>query len=186
MIHEANEVFTGKGKGCCVDAGMEAEAWGEEEVFVEEDANVTVGVVDETKGADRTRSKAEVTLQATLGCEGELALAEAMLNGVDVHRAVAGEDDEVMSVALVVAEEEVLAEEDVVSAEVLLGKGKGGKRGVFDVVEGDAEGAEKDVEFGGTDHGVDYSVRSMRVVKRRVMTSVARLAARTTSSASLT
>ena len=189
MIHEANEAVKGEGQGGCVDAGMEAEVRGLEEVLVEKDAYVMLGVVDEGEGGDGAGRDAEVTLQAVLGGEGELALVEAMLDGMDVHRAVAGEDDEVVTVALVIAEEEVLAEVDVAVTEDFAGYVEGGEWGMLDVVEGDVETSQEGVEWGGTDHGGGrraYSVRSMRAVKRRVMTSVARLAARTTSSASLT
>ena len=167
---------------------MEAEVRGLEEVLVEEDAYVVVGVVDEGEGADGSGRDAEVTLQAVLGGEGELALVKAMLDGMDVHRAVAGEDNEVVTVALVIAEEEVLTEVDVAVTEDFAGYVEGGEWGMLDVVEGDVETSQEVVEWGGTDHGERraYSVRSMRAVKRRVMTSVARLAARTTSSASLT
>ena len=69
---------------------MEAEMRGLEEVLVEEDAYMVVGVVDEGEGADGAGRDAEVTLQAALGGEGEFALVEAMLDGMNVHRAVAG------------------------------------------------------------------------------------------------
>ena len=167
---------------------MEAEVRGLEEVLVEEDAYVMGGVVDESEGGDGSGRDTEVTLQAVLGGEGEFALVEAMLDGMNVHRAVAGKDDEVVTVALVIAEEEVLAEVDVAIMEDFAGYVEGGEWGMLDVVEGDVETSQEGVEWGGADHGGrgPYSVRSMRAVKRRVMTSVARLAARTTSSASLT
>ena len=132
---------------------MEAEVRGLEEVLVEEDAYVVVGVVDEGEGGDGAGRDAEVTLQAVLGCEGELALVEAMLDGMNVHRAVAGEDDEVVTVALVIAEEEVLAEVDVAVTEDFAGYVEGGEWGMLDVVEGDVETSQEGVEWGGTDHG---------------------------------
>ena len=137
---------------------MEAEMRGLEEVLVEEDAYVVVGVVDEGKGGDGSGRDAEVTLQAVLGGEGELALVEAMLDGMDVHRAVAGEDDEVVTVALVIAEEEVLAEVDVAVKEDFAGYVEGGERGMLDVVEGDVETSKEGVEWGGTDHGGEGSL----------------------------
>ena len=93
-----------------------------------------------------------------------------------------------MTVALVIAEEEVLAEVDVAITEDFAGYVEGGEWGMLDVVEGDVETSQEGLEWGGAEHRGRraYSVRSMRAVKRRVMTSVARLAARTTSSASLT
>ena len=132
---------------------MEAEVRGLEEVLVEEDAYVVVGVVDEGEGGDGAGRDAEVTLQAVLGGEGEFALVEAMLDGMDVHRAVAGEDDEVVTVALVIAEEEVLAEVDVAVTEDFAGYVEGGEWGMLDVVEGDVETSQEGVEWGGADHG---------------------------------
>ena len=132
---------------------MEAEVRGLEEVLVEEDAYMVVGVVDEGEGGDGSGCDAEVTLQAVLGGEGELALVEAMLDGMNVHRAVAGEDNEVVTVALVIAEEEVLAEVDVAVTEDFAGYVEGGEWGMLDVVEGDVETSQEGVEWGGTDHG---------------------------------
>ena len=132
---------------------MEAEVRGLEEVLVEEDAYMVVGVVDEGEGGDGSGRDAEVTLQAVLGGEGELALVEAMLDGMDVHRAVAGEDDEVVTVALVIAEEEVLAEVDVAVTEDFAGYVERGEWGMLDVVEGDVETSQEGVEWGGADHG---------------------------------
>ena len=132
---------------------MEAEVRGLEEVLVEEDAHMVVGVVDEGEGSDGAGRDAEVTLQAVLGGEGELALVKAMLDGMNVHRAVAGEDDEVVTVALVIAEEEVLAEVDVAVTEDFAGYVERGEWGMLDVVEGDVETSQEGVEWGGTDHG---------------------------------
>ena len=141
---------------------MEAEVRGLEEVLVEEDAHVVVGVVDEGEGADGSGCDAEVTLQAMLGGEGELTLVEAMLDGMDVHRAVAGEDDEVVTVALVIAEEEVLAEVDVAVTEDFAGYVEGGEWGMLDVVEGDVETLQEGVEWGGADHGAGRVTRCVR------------------------
>ena len=153
MVHEANEAVKGEGQGGRVEAGMEAEVRGLEEVLVEKDAYVMLGVVDEGEGADGAGRDAEVTLQAVLGGEGELALVEAMLDGMNVHRAVAGKDDEVVTVALVIAEEEVLAEVDVAVTEDFAGYVEGGEWGMLGVVEGDVETSQEGVEWGGTDHG---------------------------------
>ena len=141
---------------------MEAEVRGLEEVLVEKDAYMVVGVVDEGEGGDGAGCDAEVTLQAVLGGEGELALVEAMLDGVNVHRAVAGEDDEVVTVALVIAEEEVLAEVDVAVTEDFAGYVEGGEWGMLDVVEGDVETSQEGVEWGGADHGEGRFTRCVR------------------------
>ena len=66
-------------------------------------------VVDETEGGDAAGLQAEVFLHAGLRGEGQLALVQALLQVVDVHLVHALEDDQVMLVALVVPEKQVLA-----------------------------------------------------------------------------
>ena len=161
MVHEADEVSARESERGGIDAGMEAEAGDVAEVLVEKEADVVLGVMDEAEGSDGTGHDTEIALHASLGSEGELAFAEAMLDGVDVHRAVAGEDDEVVAVAFVVAEEEVLAEIDVAAAEVLLSYVEGGEGRMFDVIERDAELAKEGVELGWADHGKD-AIRCVR------------------------
>ena len=68
-----------------------------------------VHVVDETERGDAARLQAEVFLHAGLRGEGELALVQSLLEVVDVHLVHALEDDEVVLVALVVPEKQVLA-----------------------------------------------------------------------------
>ncbi len=71
--------------------------------------DVVLCVVDEAEGGDAARFQAEVFLHAGLRGEGELALVQALLEVVDVHLVHALEDDQVMLVALVVPEKQVLA-----------------------------------------------------------------------------
>ena len=66
-------------------------------------------VVDEAERGDTARFQAEVFLHPCLRGEGQLALVQALLEVVDVHLVHALEDDEVMLVALVVPEKQVLA-----------------------------------------------------------------------------
>ena len=68
-----------------------------------------VFVVDEAEGGDAAGFQAEVFLHAGFRCEGELALVQSLLEVVDVHLVHALEDDEVVLVALVVTEKQVLA-----------------------------------------------------------------------------
>ena len=88
---------------------MEAQAWGVQEVLVDEEVDVMLGVVDEAEGGDAAGLQAEVFLHAGLRGEGELALVQTLLQVVDVHLVHALEDDEVVLVALVVPEKQVLA-----------------------------------------------------------------------------
>ena len=66
-------------------------------------------VVDEAEGGDAAGLQSEVFLHAGLRGEGELALVQALLEVVDVHLVHALKDDEVVLVALVVPEKQVLA-----------------------------------------------------------------------------
>ena len=88
---------------------MKTQAWGVEEVLVDEEVYVVVFVVDEAEGGDAAGFQAEVFLHASFRCEGELALMQTLLEVVDVHLVHALEDDEVVLVALVVSEKQVLA-----------------------------------------------------------------------------
>ena len=68
-----------------------------------------VHVVDEAEGGDAAGLQAEVFLHALLRGEGQLALVQALLQVVNVHLVHALEDDQVVLVALVVPEKQVLA-----------------------------------------------------------------------------
>ena len=68
-----------------------------------------VHVVDETERGDAAWLQAEVFFHALLRGEGELALVQTLLEVMDVHLVHALEDDEVVLVALVVPEKQVLA-----------------------------------------------------------------------------
>ena len=89
--------------------GMEAQARGVQEVFVDEEVYLVVLVVDEAERGDAAGLQAEVFLHSGLRGEGELALVQTLLQVVDVHLVHALEDDEVVLVALVVPEKQVLA-----------------------------------------------------------------------------
>ena len=92
-----------------VVVGMETQARGVQEVFVDEEVYLVVLVVDEAEGGDAAGLQAEVFLHAGLRGEGELALVQTLLQVMDVHLVHALEDDEVVLVALVVPKKQVLA-----------------------------------------------------------------------------
>ena len=108
-IQKLNKVLLVNDNRPRVVIGMEAQARGIQEVFVDEEVYLVVLVVDEAEGGDAARLQAEVFLHAGLRGEGELALVQALLQVVDVHLVHALEDDEVVLVALVVPEKQVLA-----------------------------------------------------------------------------
>jgi len=88
---------------------MKAQAWGVQEVLVDEEMHLVVFVVDEAERGDAAGFQAEVFLHALLRGEGQLALVQALLQVVDVHLVHTLEDDQIVLVALVVPEEQVLA-----------------------------------------------------------------------------
>ena len=88
---------------------METQLGRVEEILVDEKMDFVVFIVDEAEGGDAAGLQAEVLLHAGLRGEGELALVQALLQVVDVHLVHALEDDQVMLVALVVPEKQVLA-----------------------------------------------------------------------------
>ena len=79
------------------------------EVLVDEEVNLVVFIVDEAERGDAARFQAEVFLHPCLRGEGQLALVQALLQVVDVHLVHALKDNQVMLVALVVPEKQVLA-----------------------------------------------------------------------------
>ena len=71
--------------------------------------HLVVLIVDEAEGGDAAGLQAEVFLHSGLRGEGQLALVQALLEVVDVHLVHTLEDDQVMLVAFVVPEKQVLA-----------------------------------------------------------------------------
>ena len=108
-VQKLDEIGVADDDGACVVVGMEAQARGIQEVLVDEEVHIVVLVVDEAERGDAARFQAEIFLHASLRCESELALVQALLKVVDVHLVHALEDDKVMLVALVVSEKQVLA-----------------------------------------------------------------------------
>ena len=88
---------------------METQTGGVEQVLVDEEMHLVVGIVDEAERGDAAGLQAEVFLHSRLRGEGQLALMQALLQVVNVHLVHALEDDQVMLVALVVPEKQVLA-----------------------------------------------------------------------------
>ena len=113
------------------------------EVFVEEEVDVMLRVVDEAERGDAARFQAEVFLHPCLRGEGQLALVQALLQVVDVHLVHALEDDQVMLVALVVPEKQVLAVRGLELAPIGQRLLNGAQRRVELDVELDAEANER-------------------------------------------
>ena len=131
--HVADEVVEADVKRGAVVVGMEGEVGVVLQVLVEEDVNVVLGIVDKSEGADGACLQTKIFVHAPLGGEAHLSLMQYVLKVVNGHIVVALEDDEVVAVALVVAEEEVLAmgarQVAPVGAPVVDG-GRGGMLGV--------------------------------------------------------
>ena len=122
---------------------MEAQARGVQEVFVDEEVHLVVLVVDEAEGGDAAGLQAEVFLHAGLRGKGEFALVQTLLEVVDIHLVHALEDDEVVLVALVVSEKQVLAVRGLELAPVSQRLLDGTQRRVELDVEVDAEADQR-------------------------------------------
>ena len=71
--------------------------------------DVILLIVDQSEGRHRSGTKPEIALHTLLGGEGEFALMQTMLQVVNRQRAFAIEDHQIVAVALMVAEKEILA-----------------------------------------------------------------------------
>ena len=78
-------------------------------------------IVDKSEWRHRAGLQAEITLHSLWRCETQLALMQAVFEVVNSHIPIAIEADQVVSVALMVAEKEVLAVYRAVLAPILLG-----------------------------------------------------------------
>ena len=99
------------------------------QLTVKEHMHMVLRVVDESERGHGARSHAQIFHQSRFRGEAQLALMQLFLDVVDVHVLVAVETDQIVLVALVVAEEEVLAVLGIVPGPVLLGNldGRGGR-----------------------------------------------------------
>lgn len=125
---------------------MEAQSGRVLKVLVNEEVDVMLRVVDEAERGDAARFQAEVFLHPCLRGESQLALVQALLQVVDVHLVHALEDDEVVLVAFVVPEKQVLAVRGLKLAPVGQRLLDGTQRRVELDVEVDAE-AEQGVHY---------------------------------------
>ena len=101
--------------------GVEAEAFGLFEVLIEKEMYVILLIVDKTKRRYRAGLQTEIALHTLRRCEAQLSLMQTVLKVVDSHILVAVETHEVVAIALVVAEKEVLAVHRAVIVPILLG-----------------------------------------------------------------
>ena len=108
-VQKLDKIGIADDDGAGVVVGMETQPWGVSQVLVDEKVHLVVLVVDEAERGDAARFQAEVFLHASLRGEGELTLVQPLLKVVDVHLVHALEDDEIVLVALVVPEKQVLA-----------------------------------------------------------------------------
>ena len=109
---------------------VEAEAWGTLQVLVEKEVHMVLRVVDKSEWRYRARLETEVARHTLCRGEAQLALMQTVLKVVNGHILVAIETDKVVTIALVVAEKEVLAVHRAIVAPILLGNLDGGRSGV--------------------------------------------------------
>ena len=125
-----------------VVVGVEAHFLGVEEVAVDEEGDLVIGVVHQCEERHTAGLHAEVAHHTFGAGEGEFALVKAVFHVVDVHGETRVHDDKVVAVALVVAEEEVLAEGGTFATVELRSNLDGRCLGVLVVVERDAHALE--------------------------------------------
>ena len=126
---------------------MEGEGFGREETLVKEEVDVVLRVVDKAEWGDAAGLKTEVLHHTLGGGEGQFAAGgetlggeldlEALLKVVDGEVVVAMEADEIVLVAFVIAEEEILAMHGTVIVPPTLGFLYGLALGMGVVGEGD-------------------------------------------------
>ena len=133
VLQETFEILALHDERGGVDAGVEAHALSVLQLPVEEDMYVVFGVVDESERRYGTGHHAQILHQPLLGGKAQFALVQLFFDVVDVHVLVAIEADQIVLVALVVAEEEVLAVFGIVSRPVLLCNFDGRRRRVLQV-----------------------------------------------------
>ena len=71
--------------------------------------DVALLIIDQPEGRNRARTQTQPTRHTLLRCKRQLTLMQALLEVVDGQRLFAIEDHKVVAVALMIAEEEVLA-----------------------------------------------------------------------------
>lgn len=118
---------------------MEAHLFGLLKLFINEDMHMVLRIVDQSEGCDRAGLHTQIFHQAGLRSKAELALVQLMLYVMDVHVLVAVEQHQIVAVALVVPEEEVLAVLGIVACPVLFGNLDGRGRGMLQILEFDVE-----------------------------------------------
>ena len=120
ILQKSFEIFTLHDERGSVLAWVEAHSLGILQLLVQEKMHVVFRVVDESERRHRTGFHAEVLHQTRLRGEAQLALVQLFFNVVDIHVLVAIETDQIVLVALVVAEEKVLAMLGIVPRPILL------------------------------------------------------------------
>ena len=106
---------------------------------IDKEGYLVVGIIEKREQTHRTGTHTEVFHHTLLRGEREFALMQFVLNVVYVHLMVGVHDDEVMAIAFMVAEEEVLAKSGTLTPVVLGGLSNGGCLGVLIVFVGDAQ-----------------------------------------------
>lgn len=109
-----------------------------EQVPVGKEVHVVFRVVDQSEGRHRAGEQPQVAFHPFFGGEGQFALMQPLFQVVDGQVLGAVEDDQVMAVAFLVAEKQILAVHRTVLPPVLLGFFDGGSGRVVVRLERDA------------------------------------------------
>ena len=79
------------------------------EILVKENIDMMVHVIDKAERTDTARLEAKIFLHTPLGGKTEFPLAKEMLKVMNAHGMIALKNNQIMTIALMVAEEKVLA-----------------------------------------------------------------------------
>ena len=148
----ALEVGAGDDHRTAAVVGMERQGVGLAQTFVEQEVHFAAGVVDEAKGRHTARQQAQKTLHALGRGKREFAARgqtlpeergpERGLEMVDVEGEMGGKANQIVAIALVIAEKQVFAVHASVIAPPAAGLFDGVAFGVVVEGEGDVVGAE--------------------------------------------
>ena len=87
---------------------METDVFSVKQIFIQIQINMVFHIVDNAERGNAARLQAKIFVHASLRCEAELSLLQAMFQIVNRQLLHAVENHQIMAVSLVIPEEEVL------------------------------------------------------------------------------
>jgi len=135
---------------------MEADLFRRTQVLINEKMNMTGFIIDQPEGGYRARRHSKVFLHSPVGGEGQFPLFQQLLQVPDGQVAGMLDDDQVMTVALMVPEKQVLAVGGFNVPPVFPGLLDGRHRWMLVVFERDVQLFKDPVQTGIAVHCTDF------------------------------